>query len=133
MDIVIREESGIPPWPEGAGYPTAVFMNKETLLVTDKHLKLLKRMYVGWNTAYFGAPEIDPKRPYGNSDIYDDINEVAEFGYSHEDWENYTDEQYQIMDKLHADMEYCLQILINNLSIDEGWYEQVDYFLWRKK
>ena len=45
--------------------------------VTDDHLKLLARTFIdydGWTE--FGAPEVDPKLPYGNSDVYDDIAEI---------------------------------------------------------
>ena len=42
----------------------------------EEHLKLLKEMYVGWNECEFGAPEIDPKRPYGDSDVYEDMNKI---------------------------------------------------------
>jgi len=41
--------------------------------ITREHLKLLKNMYVGWDDCEFGAPNIDPKRPYGNSDVINDI------------------------------------------------------------
>lgn len=46
--------------------------------VTDAHLKLLGRTYVGWNrSAYAGAPAVNIKRPYGNSDVVRDVIEIA--------------------------------------------------------
>lgn len=44
--------------------------------VKPDHLKLLKKMCVGWRDCEFGAPEIDPKRPYGNSGVYGDIGQI---------------------------------------------------------
>src|ERR1700734_729843 len=44
--------------------------------VTEDHLKLLRHAYVGWDDCEFGAPAIDCKRPYGNSDVIDDIAEI---------------------------------------------------------
>ncbi|MCU1325011.1 MAG: hypothetical protein JWN34_381, partial [Bryobacterales bacterium] len=44
--------------------------------VTSEHLKLLQRMCVGWQDCEYGAPEIDPKRPYGNSSVEYDILEI---------------------------------------------------------
>jgi hypothetical protein len=44
--------------------------------VTEDHLKLLRRAYIGWDDCEFGAPGIDPKRPYGNSDVIGDIAEI---------------------------------------------------------
>jgi hypothetical protein len=50
--------------------------------LTENHLKLLQKMWVGWSTCEFGAPEIDPKRPYGNSDVIGDIHEILTDTYS---------------------------------------------------
>jgi hypothetical protein len=46
--------------------------------VTDEHLRLLRRAYVFWEEAEFGAPSIDPKRPYGNSNVFGDIAEILD-------------------------------------------------------
>jgi hypothetical protein len=46
--------------------------------VTDEHLRLLRRAHVFWDEAEFGAPSIDPKRPYGNSDVRGDMAEILD-------------------------------------------------------
>jgi hypothetical protein len=52
-------------------------VNKETTFeVRPEHIKLMRRMCVDWDDCEFGAPEIDPKRPYGNSDVLQDIVEI---------------------------------------------------------
>ena len=44
--------------------------------VTPDHLKLLGRANWIWEDAEYGAAAIDPKRPFGNSDVERDINEA---------------------------------------------------------
>ena len=51
--------------------------NVTEFTVTEEHLKLLRRAYVDWEDCEFGAPAIDCKRPYGNSDVIADIGEAS--------------------------------------------------------
>lgn len=99
---------------------------KQKFTVTDQHLKLMRRMNVGYeNHCEFGAPEIDPKRPYGNSQVYYDIGEIlgieAECG-DPEDPE-FTDEQEQQMLKLHKETATALQIALATGCFEAGEYE----------
>ena len=48
-------------------------MEKERFEIKPEHLKLIRRFCIGWQDCEFGAPEIDPKRPYGNSDVIQDM------------------------------------------------------------
>jgi hypothetical protein len=43
---------------------------------TADHLTLLKRSEWSWDDCEFGAPAMDPKRPYGNSDVENDLAEI---------------------------------------------------------
>ena len=77
--------------------------------VTEEHLKLLRRAYVGWDPCEFGAPAIDCKRPYGNSDVISDIGEIL--GYERVHWDPDDDGDYNetIADnftQLHAEAAY---------------------------
>lgn len=45
-------------------------------VLTEDHLKLLAKSYWQWQDCETGAPEMDPKRPYGNSDVAGDIREI---------------------------------------------------------
>lgn len=40
---------------------------------TADHVALLQSCYWDWNGDEFGAPSMDPKRPYGNSDVENDL------------------------------------------------------------
>ena len=54
--------------------------------VTEDHLKLLRHVHLYWDYGEgYGAPAIDPKRPYGNSDVERDIAEILDAPDS--DWE----------------------------------------------
>lgn len=45
------------------------------LAPTVDHLTLLKESCWDWNESEFGAPTMDGKRPYGNSDVEADLAE----------------------------------------------------------
>lgn len=49
---------------------------KGPLKPTRDHLTLLKSSCWDWNECEFGAASMDPKRPYGNSDVLDDLAEL---------------------------------------------------------
>jgi len=44
--------------------------------ITNDHLKLLEKAYWKYEDCEYGAPAIDCKRPYGNSDVEEDIAEI---------------------------------------------------------
>src|SRR5512135_2560657 len=98
--------------------------------VTKDHIKLLKHMWVGWQDCESGAPEIDPKRPYGNSDVLNDIHRILTgerigcVGSKRDELTRDEDEKYL---QIHKDMETVLQILLSNLSIKPCMYEAEEY------
>lgn len=94
--------------------------------VTEQHVKLLRSMWVGWSNCEFGAPEIDPKRPYGNSSVYHDIGEILNIepeGGSPDDRE-FTDEQKDAMRALHEETQVVLQIVLSAGVLAAGHYEK---------
>ena len=133
-------------------------MDKEKFEIKKEHLKLLQRFNVGFNDeCEFGAPEIDPKRPYGNSSVYQDILEILgmkelksgvfEFELFGEKWILKGEDKYNLyldgadeerlieqLDKLHKEMETVLQICLCTLSFEIGEYETepYDYDGWKK-
>lgn len=107
--------------------------NKPKLFeVTEEHMKLLDRMYISYDDwTEFGAPEVDPKRPYGNSDVYDDIAEILGIEVAEDQWgdREFTDAQVDYMNKRHKEMETVLQILVRNArdGIRRGTYSTTDH------
>jgi hypothetical protein len=94
-------------------------MKKFTL--TEEHIKLLRNMYVGWGYCEFGAPEIDPKRPYGNSHVIGDIHTILT-GVNDAD-DNVLEEFEVKYDKLHKETETALQIVLRTGKFEPGVYE----------
>ena len=91
--------------------------------VTEDHIKLLQNFYISYNDyCEFGAPEICPKRPYGNSDVFGDIGEALGIKPEDEEEGYFSDEQEAEMHRLHLETQYALQILVDNLSIEPGIY-----------
>jgi len=95
--------------------------------LTEQHITLLRNMYVRWNKCETGAPEIDPKRPYGNSYVPGDIHELL----TGEDSE-LTEEEEKNYLKLHRETEEALRIFLANAKIHPenynmewtGWWEK---------
>lgn len=103
----------------------------EIFEVTCEHLKLLSEMYVSWYDFEYGAPSIDCKRPYGNSDVVGDIAKALEwdssFLFENKDEYSYSKEAESMARKIHLEMKKVLQILIDNFGIETGVYQRVKY------
>lgn len=106
------------------------------LIVTENHLKLLKKLYVGWDDTEFGAPCIDPKRPFGNSNVFSDMAQIL--GFELADYEKQPelyDKQCTSLLKGYHELQDCLQILCTNLKLETGKYaleNKYDVKSWRK-
>ena len=90
-------------------------MAKEIFILTADHMRLLRRAFVQWQDCETGAPEIDPKRPYGNSDVAHDVAEIL--GWVEDRNEELSEEQEDKAFALHRETEVALQILIQNAGI----------------
>jgi len=99
--------------------------------VKEQHLKLISKMWVQYNDyTEFGAPEIDPKRPYGNSDVYDDIAEILNIKKKGDD---FTAKQEKEMLQLHMDTAIAIQIFFVTGKMETGIYEKSQYGIdWKK-
>ncbi|HNB52266.1 MAG TPA: hypothetical protein PK530_10005, partial [Anaerolineales bacterium] len=83
--------------------------------VTPTHLAMLKRLsfHHDWGDYYLGGAYVSHRRPYGNSDIYGDIAELA--GLPQPDWdegEDWAETQIQQMLGLHYDMTQVLNLAV---------------------
>lgn len=95
-----------------------------TFNLTEQHLKLFRRAYVGWNDIEYGAPSIDGKRPYGNGDVPGDMRAILDLPEA-------TDEELR---HLHIEMETALQIVLCTGSFAAGKYvaEKYDTRSWQR-
>ena len=100
-------------------------MSNKTFAVTEDHLKLIRRLNVGWQDCETGAPEIDPKRPYGNSSVAVDVYEILE-GHAIGDKELTEAEEENYL-KLHRETETALQVVLATGKFKVGIYEADPY------
>jgi hypothetical protein len=101
-------------------------MDKKFFTITEQHLKLIRKMCIGYDDdCEFGAPEVDPKRPYGNRSVYIDIGEILEIEPEGHDGDEhvYTEAQEDEMLKLHKETATALQIIVATELFLPGAYE----------
>src|SRR5262245_23071994 len=91
-------------------------------VLTEEHVKLLRNMYVDWNDVESGAPTIDPKRPYGNSSVAEDIVEIL--GWDRVDDYELTTEEYEAAMTLHEQTQIALQVVLTTGSFELGKYHK---------
>lgn len=108
--------------------------------VTEQHIALLERTYVFWDrSAYEGAPAVNSKRPFGNSDVMRDIYEiihpeslnVREEKWD-EFWEFFYEQDHTDLEMLFREMEYVVQIALQCAgrleAIEIGTYYRPDQY-----
>jgi len=101
----------------------------KTFTLTDQHLTLMKHMVTSWDDTEFGAPSIDPKRPYGNSGVYADMGEILGIG-NQEKWNGvvpFTQEEEARMHDIHAEMRTAIEIVLKTGAFEPGNYAADDY------
>ena len=100
----------------------------EKFILKEEHVKLLQHAEWRWEDCEFGAPAIDCKRPFGNSDVITDVMEILEV-------KNATcphcgeviDES--ILDKydaLYRELETAVSVVFDVLSFTPGEYQLVE-------
>jgi hypothetical protein len=109
-------------------------MADRRFVLTAEHVAMLREMCVDWDDAEFGAPAVDPKRPYGNSDVLRDLYELLEAGEWDDDrgmpasltpreWA----ELATILGRLHAETETALQVVLDTGAFQPGVYTAPAY------
>lgn len=85
-------------------------------ILTQRHITLLQRANIRYDGAEFGAPCIDPKRPYGNSSVVHDIAEILDVNLPDEDEDphGYDDVESELV-KIHDQLTIALQIIVQQL------------------
>lgn len=106
-------------------------MNLLEFEITQEHLSLIQNLNFKFNQyCEFGAGCVDPKRPYGNSDVYTDIAEhlgikpegkVYDSDDEHE-WREFTDEQEDYLWKIHVEAVLALEICSLLQNFETGVY-----------
>jgi hypothetical protein len=107
-------------------------MSSKPFDITEDHIKLLKRAYIGWNDCEFGAPSIDCKRPYGNSDVYGDMAKILGIKPTGDEYEPFTNEQLSYMNKTHNELQAALPIFVRLGKMEPGRYGEINHGEWEK-
>lgn len=74
--------------------------------------------------AEFGAPSIDPKRPYGNSDVFGDIAKILDAPdgeWDDEELDLHLDAEWRFL-RLHVETAIALQIALATGEFRTGHY-----------
>lgn len=96
----------------------------EFFVLTLAHIQLLRHANVSWDDCEFGAPRIDPKRPFGNSDVVSDMAKLLAVQPIATDdgevrWPPGTSTR---MTNLHRELETALQVVLASGSFEPGEY-----------
>ena len=100
----------------------------QTFTLTDEHVTLLRNASVWWWDCEYGAPCIDPKRPYGDSDVEKDIARVLGIK-----WKRDEDDDYlpivvrETVARLHKETQIALQVVLAAGSFEPGEYVADDH------
>lgn len=92
--------------------------------LTAEHVTLLRHAVVSWEDCEFGAPAIDCKRPYGNSDVIGDMVELLEVEGHRDQWgeDMISDADTFHLIELHRELETALQIVLGCGTFHPGRY-----------
>lgn len=97
----------------------------KTFTLTDQHITLLRNAYICWEDCETGAPAIDCKRPYGNSNVVGDIVEIL--GWKEDLGEDLSDTQRAQILAMHYETETALQCILTSGSFEPGVFDYVDW------
>lgn len=105
-------------------------MKQEIFCIGENHLKLSRRMFVDWDDCEYGAPCINPKRPYGNSDVERDIAELIGYELECDDSGElvFSDVDRRYLRTLHKEMQTALQIWLCTGVIRTGLFRKNDKY-----
>jgi hypothetical protein len=98
----------------------------ESFIVTQYHINLLRRMHIDWCYDEFGSPAVDPKRPFGNSDVYQDMLEILGL-HQPDEWTDIAPEQADYLNSIYAQTAVALQILVSTGNVEPGEYTREKY------
>lgn len=101
-------------------------MEKKKITIKAEHILLLKRANI---TAYDDTPALDVKRPFGNSDIENDICKIVGFTKNPE-YDEWSTSRTQTAQALYDDMLYLLKVLCQNphgIEVGATYQNMKDY------
>ena len=117
--------------------------DQEYYRLTQEQVNLIRHMHFDWapgsEIGYEGGPCINPKRPFGNSNIEGDVWEIVdprpwdEMHKEDEDedeevaWERQEQEQRAAFDRWYRTLGHALQVVLSSGSFEPGIYSCPKY------
>ena len=96
----------------------------QTFELRAEHVKLLRAANVTWYEIETGAPAIDGKRPYGNSDVAGDVIDLMDWKADPDDVTPRQDREDRAKAmQLHDETKTALQVVLSTGSFEPGVYE----------
>ena len=106
-------------------------MSPEYFELTEDHLKLLSELNIDHQYgAYEGAPGADEKRPFGNSDVWEDIVDILGLGYKQDENGNYSRAEMDYLQKIFKQVAVAMSIVLQARTFKPGRYVRVNYGKW---
>ena len=87
----------------------------EYFSLKKEHIDLLGEAYISWNDCEFGASEINPKRPYGDSDVCNSIGKILNVEGT-EEGGHYSFPQIDFFCELHKQTQIALHLILKYKS-----------------
>ena len=132
--VPVRGSAGGRTWP----YVEAVSWAAVTeFTVTEDHLKLLRHVHLYWDYGEgYGAPAINPKRPYGDSYVERSIAEILDAPDSDWEWDeegedfDLTPEARERFTRLHVETMVVLHVTLAAGELRPGQYVRDEVIGW---
>lgn len=104
--------------------------------LTEEHIKLISHFNIGWGYDEWGAPQVDPKRPYGNGDYIKDMAEILGIKPDFEKDEEiyFSTETDERLETLHRELETALKIVLENKTFKPGeFFKNESWHNWKRR
>lgn len=99
-------------------------MNRRRFELKQYHVELLKRSNITRNELEWGAPSIDPKRPFGNGDIVRDMAPILGIeSFESDEGQVYPKGALERCRAVLLELEEALQVVLSSGSFEPGTYE----------
>lgn len=102
------------------------WIETKKFVVTEEHIKLLKRMIVSWDDRATGAPAIDCLQPYGTMCPQCDLAKLLGVKAPLDE------EKIDYMEQMHKETQIALSIFLKTGIMEPGTYEHDGFYNWRK-
>ena len=107
---------------------------QEYYRLTEEQVLLIRELHVDWmpgsEIGYDGAPCVNSKRPFGNSNVGGDVHEIVDPRTCDEIWNEYDEEdedafyekQLETYNRYYKTLGKALQVVLSSGSFEPGMY-----------